>query len=73
MNMLEQYIQPGWTTEPITDPKDLAECKKYGLNADEMIKVHGNRDCYGDTAPIRPVLWFKDKWESAVKDGYYMA
>lgn len=68
MNILECYIQPGWTVKSFTE----YEKEQMGCNRDlDWIHVDGKIDCYGAINYCR-LTWIRSDWEQAVKRGYYM-
>lgn len=68
MNLLEHYIQPGWTVTPLSDKKKQAMGKYSKL---DWIHVNGKVDCYGSINKCQDT-WIRSEWEDAVKQGYYM-
>ena len=67
MNALEQYIQTGWTSRPLT-----VEEATHFSDPDNWIYVDCDVNCYGNISSGRG-YWVKREWEMAVAKGYYMA
>lgn len=68
MNLLEQYIQPGWTTKSVPDDQLI----KLPANIDWVL-VDYRANCYGAITEYHDIPWPKAEWEQSVKRGYYMA
>lgn len=69
MNMLEQYIQPGWTMRPLTG-KEKNQFGKFVKM--DWVHVDCKVNCYGSISKGRDT-WIKEDWLASVKRGYYMA
>lgn len=69
MNLIENYIQPGWRIIELTDE----EKKKFGnLDDEDWVHVDCKVDCYGSIRKGRDT-WVRSVWLDAVNQGYYMA
>ena len=63
MNLLENYIQPGYKIEPY-EPSPIKGVK--------FVKFTGKVDCYGNTQE-QTHIWEESEWQKIKKQGYFMA
>lgn len=69
MNLLENYIQPGWTMRSLTK----TEKEDFGnFQNEDWVRVDCKVNCYGRISKGRDT-WVRSNWLAAVKQGYYMA
>jgi hypothetical protein len=68
MNALEQYIQPGWTSRPLTVEEATHFC-----DPDDWLYVDCDVNHYGNITSGLNYWWVMLEWEMAVTNSYYMA
>ncbi len=65
MNLLEHYLEPGYTARVLTGDESPVKGVTY-------VEFDGKVNCYG-TVRRTKALFELDEWQEIEKKGYYMA
>lgn len=65
MNLLENYLQPGYTIKTL--PKDKTPVKDV-----DWVIFDGKVNCYGNIKHVHRLFTYDD-WQEIKKHGYFMA
>lgn len=62
MNLIENYIEPGYTIKVL---------KNKTVNGDTFVMFDGFVNCYGNVTH-RHLTWALDEWKEIEKKGYFV-